>query len=474
MNMHRLIAVGLVVTFVATELTSQRPRGRRPQSAPATSTPAPTPKATESKDVKNWIAVTGGTVYVGTGQVIHRATVLIGDDKIKEVGPGIDIPKGAKIIDAKGKYVSPGFVIVSATGMGSGSTSDNPADSVNPFDPQMKMGLAVGITSFLSMGRAGSSTPSGTSAVFKCAWGDVKGMVLMHNNVYKMSVPLTMSQMKSFRDLVKKVEEYKKKKDEYDKKAATSAPSGRTGRPSGSRPPSDSKPPSGRPSSSRSSSRSSSAPKPPKGAEKIIEIMGGKAKLWVGCRQGFDNDRIRQALQIARLLGVGVVLQDPTTAWSIPDEVAATGSMVVLTPRESVTADPARPNTTGSNIAMAKILSDVGVPVAVHPPSGRFGGSGLGTGGIMGQDLNTPHVDAAFAVRGGMDNRKALRTITLDAAKMMGAERRIGSLEVGKDADVLILDGQPLHYRTFVETAIVNGKIVYEKDKEPFYRHIKR
>jgi imidazolonepropionase-like amidohydrolase len=139
-----------------------------------------------------------------------------------------------------------------------------------------------------------------------------------------------------------------------------------------------------------------------------------------------------------------------------------------------VTADPARPNTTGSNIAMAKILSDVGVPVAVHPPSGRFGGSGLGTGGIMGQDLNTPHVDAAFAVRGGLDNRKALRTITLDAAKMMGAERRIGSLEVGKDADVLILDGQPLHYRTFVETAIVNGKIVYEKDKEPFYRHIKR
>ena len=202
--------------------------------------------------------------------------------------------------------------------------------------------------------------------------------------------------------------------------------------------------------------------------------MQGEKKLWISCRRGFDNDRIRQAMAIARLLGVGVVLEDPVTAWSIADEVAATGSMVILSPRNRKSADPARPETTGSNIAMARILSDVGVPVAVHPPSGRFGGSGLGTRGILGQDLNTPHIDAAFAVRGGLDNRKALRTITLEAAKIIGAEARVGSLEAGKDADVLILDGEPLHYRSFVETALVNGKVVYEKAKESFYRHIKR
>jgi imidazolonepropionase-like amidohydrolase len=67
-----------------------------------------------------------------------------------------------------------------------------------------------------------------------------------------------------------------------------------------------------------------------------------------------------------------------------------------------------------------------------------------------------------------------LRTLTLDAARIIGVDARIGSLEPGKDADVLILDGDPLHYRTFVETAVVNGKVVYEKDKEPFYSHIKR
>jgi imidazolonepropionase-like amidohydrolase len=114
------------------------------------------------------------------------------------------------------------------------------------------------------------------------------------------------------------------------------------------------------------------------------------------------------------------------------------------------------------------------VPVAVTCPSGRFGGAQLGTGGILGQDLNVPQLDATFAVRGGIDPRDGLRTLTIDAARAIGVQRIVGSLEVGKDADVLILDGDPLSYKSFVETSLVNGKVVYEKDKESFYRHIKR
>ncbi|MEE2885817.1 MAG: amidohydrolase family protein [Planctomycetota bacterium] len=458
------IASLTLIALLVSEALSQRPRRfRRPGSSPATAAPtATTPKKATKKEVEQYVAITGGTVYIGTGQVLRNATVLIGDDKIEKVGPGIEIPKGAKILDAKGKFVAPGFVIVNARGMGAGSTSDNPLDSVNPFDPQIKMGLAVGITSFLQSGGSGSSKPGGTSAIHKLAYGQLEGMVLQHGTVLKMGVPLTMAQMKAFRDSVAKAKEYKAKKAEYDAKKPTAGTAAtRPGSSSGG--------------SSRSSrSSSSKAPRAPSGAEDLLAIMSGKKKLWINCRRGYNNAHIRQALSVARLLGVGVVLEDPTTAWSIADEVAAAGSMVILNPREEVARDPARPDTTGSNIAMARILDSVGVPVAVHPPSGRFGGATLGTGGILGQDLNTPHVDAAFAVRGGLDNRKGLRTITLDAARMMGAEARIGSLEPGKDADVLILDGEPLHYRSFVETALVNGRIVYEKTKQPFYRHIKR
>ncbi|MDA1221933.1 MAG: amidohydrolase family protein [Planctomycetota bacterium] len=217
--------------------------------------------------------------------------------------------------------------------------------------------------------------------------------------------------------------------------------------------------------------------------------MSGEKRLWIasgggGFRfpgmggsgsRGFDQTQIRQAMEIASLLGVGVVLDRPIEAWAIADEVAATGSMAVVSPRQRVENDEAAPDTTGSNIAQSAILHAAGVPVAVTTPSGRFGGSpSIGTGGIMGQDLNTPHVDAAFAVRGGMPNRAALRTLTLDSAKIANADRRVGSIEAGKDADILILDGDPLHYKTFVETALVNGKVVYRKDDEPFYRHIRR
>ena len=77
-------------------------------------------------------------------------------------------------------------------------------------------------------------------------------------------------------------------------------------------------------------------------------------------------------------------------------------------------------------------------------------------------------------VRGGLDNRKALRTLTLDAAEIMGVGDRIGSLEAGKDADILILNGDPLHYATFVTTAVVNGEVVYEKGNEALFGHIER
>ena len=427
-----ILASATVCVGVCAELTAQDP-------------------PSEASPKVEYVAITGGTVHIGTGQLMQGATVLLANDKIERVGPGIHIPEGATIIDATGKHVSPGFVIINARGMGSGGTADNPADSVNPFDPQMKMGLAAGITSFQTLTGSGNGRPGGSSTVFKLAYGDIKGMVLAQNKVAAMSAPLNIAQIKALKDAVEAAKTYQQEKAEFD---AAEDPQGRE-------------------------------PRAPQGAEQLLDIMAGKIKLWVslggggggrgqrgggrGGGRGNPNDSIRQALEISRIMGVGVVLQDPITAWSMANEVAATGSMVLLNPRQNVDPDPAHPNTTGSNIAMAHILSEAGVAVAVHSP-----GSSLGTGGMLGNDLHTPHIDAAFAVRGGLAREKGLRTLTLDAAVSLGVDDRIGSLESGKDADVLILDGDPLHYKTFVETAFVNGKIVYEKAAESLYNHIKR
>lgn len=455
--MHRtlLLAAGLCSVLLP-DLPAQG-RGRRGSRPPAPTEEQAAPvvvEAAKPTKTKLHLAITGGDVYLGTGQRLTGATVLLADDKVLAIGHGLELPEGTKTLDAKGKVVSPGFVCAIAAGMGAPRGAPF-VDSVNPYDPEIKQGLAAGITSFMAGSPGGGSMPSGSNAVVKLAFGDVKGMVLSENTVAAITLPLSLSDRRQFEEAVKGSKEYLTQLAEFPKQQAAD--------------------PKAKP------------PAMPKGGDAIVPILKGERRLWVnlggggfnpfgGGRVGSASDlpAIREAMELSTLLGVGVVLQKPISAWLCADEVAATGSMVLLSPRDRVPADPKDPDRTGSNLASSALLAAAGVPVAVTCPVGMFGGAGVGTGGILGQDLNTPQVDAAFAVRGGMDNRKALRTLTLDAARLLGVDRRVGSLEPGKDADVLILTGDPLHYSTFVETAIVNGKVVYERANEPLYRDIQR
>ena len=432
----------------------RRGRQARPQARP---TAPPEPKKEEKKqEPKSYTAIVGGDVYIGTGQRLTGATVLIADDKIDKVGHNLSLPDDTTIIDAKGKTVSPGFCIVEGSGMGAGFRGPF-KDTVNPFAPDIKQGLAAGITSFLVGSTSSRGKIGGSNAIIKLAYGDVDGMVLKENSVMGISVPLKRTDRENLEKSVKAAKDYL---NALEGDAAARA-----------------KDPAAKPTSK------------PKGAEQILSVLQGKSRLWVAMGGGRSNmframmggpssssdvASIREACEIADLFGKGVVIQKPMSAWLIPDEIAATDSSVIISPRTRSAADPKDPDRTGTNIATAAILAKVGVPVAVTCPSGRFGGSGVGTNGILGQDLNTPNVDVAYAIRGGLDNRKALRSITLDAAEVMGVSDRVGSIEEGKDADILILDGDPLHYSTFVITALVNGKVVYEKGKEALYRHIAR
>jgi hypothetical protein len=441
--------------LTALDLPAQgRRRGRPSRAAPAP-TAAPAPKKEEKKEEpKVYTAIVGGDVYLGTGQRLTGATVLIADDKIDKVGHNLELPEGTTIIDAKGKTVSPGFVIVKGAGMGA-SFSGPFKDTVNPFAADIKQGLAAGITSFLAGSTSSRGRVGGSNAVIKLAYGDVEGMVLVENSVVGISVPIDRSAREKLETSIKAANDYLK--------AIAAYPAAKAKDPK------------------------AKAPKKPSGSDQIIKVLQDKARLWIsfggggfnpfrgmmgGSASTSDLASVREACEVAKLFGKSAVILKPMSAWLIPDEIAATGSSVIISPRTRQAPDPRDPQRTGSNIATAAILAKAGVPVAVTCPDGRFGGGGVGTNGILGQDLNTPNVDVAYAIRGGLSNRKALRTITLDAANIMGVGDRIGSIEAGKDADILILDGDPLHYSTFVITAVVNGKVVYEKGKEALYRHI--
>ena len=82
-------------------------------------------------------------------------------------------------------------------------------------------------------------------------------------------------------------------------------------------------------------------------------------------------------------------------------------------------------------------------------------------------------IEAAFAIRGGLDEQAALESITITAAEICGVDTRVGSIEEGKDADVIVVDGDPFDYRTFVDLTFVNGKLLYDKAKSPYFSHLK-
>ncbi len=483
MNLRSLLVL-LFAASLTSELVAQRgrARGRGRGDAPATSTPAPAPK--EPAKVLQWTAVVGGDVHIGDGRVLRGATVLIGDDKVQAVGHDLELPAGTTVLRADGKVVTLGYVAVRAQGIGlPASVTGDVKDAVNPFDPAIKRALAAGLTSYLYLTGGGQGTPSGTSALVKLAYGDLPAMIRHGQCVYQMRAPLSATEWRRLRELVTQAKEHKAKVD-----AALAAPGGASSPTPGAGAPERGA--TGERGGSQggqgAAPRTAPPPSAPAGTEELLRILRGEARLWVRLEAGGgggrgggeggadDRDEIRQALQIAELLGEGVVLDDPTTGWCLADEIASTDSMVILNPRNISAPDPTNPDQTGANMAAARILDEAGVPIAVTCPSGRFGGAQVGTGGIMGSDLNTPQVDAAFAIRGGLDPRRGLRTLTLDAARVVGADRFVGSLEPGKDADLLILDGDPLSYRTFVETAVVNGKVVYEKAKESLYRNLSR
>ena len=195
--------------FSAVDLPGQG-RGRRGRRSQPTTPPPPAaaPKKEEKpKEPKQHTAIVGGDVYIGTGQRLTGATVLIADDKIDKVGHNLSLPDDTTIIDAKGKTISPGFCIVEGSGMGAGFRGPF-KDTVNPFAPDIKQGLAAGITSFLVGSTSSRGKVGGSNAVIKLAYGDVEGMVLKENSVVGISVPLKRADRENLEKSVQAANDY--------------------------------------------------------------------------------------------------------------------------------------------------------------------------------------------------------------------------------------------------------------------------
>jgi imidazolonepropionase-like amidohydrolase len=431
------------------------------------------------------LAIVGGDVHTITHEVIRGGTVLVKDGKILRVGQDIPIPEGATVIDAKGKHVTPGFVALSMAGVGVRGAqgpgggrggpvtpiTGKPADSLDPFDRNMKFCLGVGITTGcveLSGGGGGRrggrdeaddtqvcpccgltilpTEPIGPRApttptarrhiVLKMTHGDLDKMLIKEEPFYHLPGSGLAGALNHYnwRQSLKQARKY------LDDLAAheQAVKAGEDSRP----------------------------PRKPV-SDDVIRL----AKKEIALRtDAYSASQIRDMIALAKELDYKLILEDAHEAWLVADELAEAKISVVLCPRSRRRPTPGHEDSSGSSIETSARLEKAGVPFALATQMNTVSLDGV----YGGRDLTGFSLEGAFAVRGGCDEKTALAAMTIAPARLLGLDQRIGSIDEGKDADLLILNGPPLDYRTSVRTALIGGTVYYEADRDKVYPTVER
>ena len=392
-------------------------------AAEETQEPAEEEVEVEEELESEYLAVVGGDVYTVTDGVIAGGTVLLHKDRIEAVGALVAVPEGAEVIDARGMHVYPGLVAVNASGIlrGSGKAA---LDSFDPYSLTVDLMLAGGITTVQSGG-----------AVAKLTRGSLDGTLVQTDTWvslnYSSSAPSSRRRLREgldqARDFLRR-----KRAHELDKSL---------GREPGEEPSDEGV------------------------EERYRKLLEGSATA------RFSASSLKDLLAICDLLEsypMKAVIFGGQEAWTCAPRLGRSGVWLVITPRAKRWADENLNRPSGWSIENARILHEAGVEFAILP-SRTF----VSTGGTAGRDLLTLPLEAAFAIRGGLPQSAALRCLTINAAKILGLEDRIGSLEPGKDADLIVTDGDLFDYRTFVQWAVVNGRVVYDKQRASYFAHIR-
>ena len=389
--------------------------------------------------------IANGQVVTVSGGVIEGGSILIEDGIIKEVGTDVRIPEGADVIDATGKWVLPGLV-QSATDLGTGegyadrnsdeTSSPNTAemqitDAINPFNKEIKKARISGITSaMVSPGRR--NVIGGQAAVVKMRGRTVEEMAIKAPLGVKFSLgegpkdtygeknqlPTTrMGEAYVVRKALVEAGEYLAKKKDYERKKASGE---------------DADPPS----------RDLSL-------EPLTVLLEGEGTAFFEC---YRVDDIMTAMRLTDEFNLKTVLIGCAEGYKLADEIASRGIPVIV---GAFGIGPRRMETQYLSIENAGILAKAGVKVAIKSDEVYGVGS-----------LSELPLTAALAVKGGLDRNEAIRAITLTPAEIFGVSDRIGSLEPGKDADIVIFSGEPLHYRSVVERVLVDGETVFTAGEE--------
>ena len=393
----------------------------------------------------NSIAITGGRVVPIDADPIENGTVLLADGKIAAVaGPGYRLPTDAGTVDATGKWVLPGFIDAHThlgayeEGEGWAGSDTNELtgpvqaqvrviDAINPAEEGFRDAIAGGVLAVNV--NPGSGNPIGGQTVAIRCWGrTVDDMVLRSpaglksalgenpKRIYgdKRETPATrLGTAAVIRSALVDAANYLAKQ-EFEKEK------------------------------DQSSERTGPTPRDLK-LEALARVLRREIPWRQHCHRADD---IATALRIAAEFGYDLVIDHGTEAYLLADQIAAAGIPVVTGPlitarskvelRNRTLANPGRLAAAGITIAITTDHPVVPIHFLIH--------------------------QVTLAVKEGLDPETALRSVTINPARIIGVSDRLGSLTAGKDADLVLWSGDPLDVMSRAELAYIGGQQVYRYD----------
>ena len=375
---------------------------------------------------QNPIAIKGGLIYTAAGNPVANGVLIVQNGKIVKVGDAsTSIPSNAQVIDASGKVIMPGIVDthshLGGPEGGDNSSALNPdarvLDAVNPTSDGFKKALAGGLTTLNVMPGSGHLM-SGQTIYIKMREGNtiedlllvndrgVYGGMKMANGTNPMrgtaGFPGTRSKEAAMdRDLFLKAVDYKKKIEKAGKD-------------------------------------SSKLPERDLRMEAMLEVLDGRRIVHFHTHKAID---ILTCLRLKKEFGFRLVLHHVTEGYKVAKEIADANVPCSII---NIDSPGGKAEAIDFWFGNGATLVKQGILVAVHTDDPIT-------------DSRFLIRSAALSVREGMSKEDALKALTINGAKMLDLDKRLGSLETGKDADFIILSGDPFSVYTRVLQTWVEG-----------------